>query len=107
MTTFEKGRLIFTLTLTLLAGIFTGWEGALGVLLFAGFIMGIWRIVCWIVDYGIPQEPQEPRSGPPVIELVEDDPYWHPDPTRPQDDKTHEHPIIDLDNYRRRKELGQ
>lgn len=105
MTTFEKGRLIFTLTLTLLAGIFTGWEGALGVLLFMGFIVGVWRIVSGVIDTLVPS--QEPRSAAPVVELVEDDPYWHPDPTRPQDDKTHEHPIIDLDNYRRRKELGQ
>jgi hypothetical protein len=92
--------LVFTLSLTLLAGVFTGWQGALGVLLFMGLIVGVWTIISAGIDAVVPS--QEPRSELRVVESVEDDPYRHPDPTRPQDDETH-HPVIDLDNYRIRK----
>lgn len=104
MTPFEKGRLIFIMALTLLAGIFAGWEGAASVFVVSCFILGAWTVLSTVVDAALP--PQEPPQGPPVYDAIEDADWRSADPTRPQDDKTH-NPIIDLENYKIRKGIGK
>jgi hypothetical protein len=104
MTPFQKIRLVFIITVAVIAGISGGWEVALGWILLVGLVLGFWVVISAAVDTAIygAESRWEARRDDDVRNRPTDADYYPSDPTGPDDD---EHPLIQI--HRQRKELGR
>src|SRR5262252_8296480 len=82
MTRAEKAKLMVVGTLTLLAGITGGWEGAAAVFLGCAFVLGVWTVISAGVDFLM--GPQGPPRGDVTIYWQSDIDPRDGDPTRPE-----------------------
>ena len=84
MTRAEKVKLAVVGTLTLLAGITGGWEGAAAVFLGCAIVLGVWVVISAGVD-ALLGPPEPPRDDVTIYWYSDIDPR-DGDPTRPQDE---------------------